>query len=364
MIQNKIVPWDLDDQLGEFFVPDYIEEMATEVLEQYDFNVSDMEIMATKGDKGAVIWKLETDKGPKSLKFLHRRPTRSLFSIAAQQYLVGKGALVPEIIKTKSGDMCLEMGGKLWFATEWIEPLRPLDKDLESTKRLCHAVGLFHQISKGYVPPKKAELASRLHKWPNKYEKVIRKMEWFRTITRLYPEMPASSIILSNIDKFEEQGKKALAALYESPYKQLIAKGHNAWGLAHQDYGWSNGQLGPNGVWIIDLDGVAFDIPIRDVRKLMNEVMFDFGYWDLEWIMGMLEAYHEAYPIDEELFETFLVDLTAPNLFYKHVKDMVYEPTLFLDEELQTNVERILQLENTKWDVIEALRKEWKGGKR
>ena len=32
----------------------------------------------------------------------------------------------------------------------------------------------------------------------------------------------------------------------------MTAKGEPHWGLAHQDYGWSNGQMGPGGIWVID----------------------------------------------------------------------------------------------------------------
>lgn len=95
---------------------------------------------------------MTTDQGPFSLKILHRRPTRSLFSLGAQDYLVHeKQARVPPIIRTNSGEGFVEMGGKLWFVAEWIEPLYPVSKDLEGAKELCYALGEFHQLSKGYT---------------------------------------------------------------------------------------------------------------------------------------------------------------------------------------------------------------------
>jgi hypothetical protein len=47
-----------------------------------------MDVVTTRSDKGGAIWKLETDKGSKSLKLVHRRPYSSLFSLGAQEYLV------------------------------------------------------------------------------------------------------------------------------------------------------------------------------------------------------------------------------------------------------------------------------------
>jgi CotS family spore coat protein len=362
--EQLITPWDLDGTLGDMFVPTYIEDMATKVLNYYDMNVRNRQVITTKADKGGLIWKIDTDKGPMSLKILHRRPTRSLFSLGAQEYLVvEKQAKVPPIIKTKTGENFVEMGGKLWFVAEWIEPLAPVDKSLEGAKLLCSAIGEFHRLSKGYVPPKGAENSSRLYRWPKSYKKVVKKMEWFRDIAKAYSEMPASPTILSVIDMFEEQARKALIQLEQSSYNQLVARGNKEWGLVHQDYGWSNGQRGAEGMWIIDLDGVAYDLPIRDLRKLITGTMDDLGAWDITWVKGMIDAYQETNPIEKELMEILIIDMSLPNLFYKNVKEMLFEPTIFMDSELDTLVQRIVDIDKTKWNVIEQLTEELKGGK-
>ncbi|WP_034741497.1 CotS family spore coat protein [Halalkalibacter wakoensis] len=361
MAEELIKPWDLDGTLDDdSYVPSYIEEMAKNVMTHYDLTVRSYVVMATKADKGGLIWKIETDKGPFSLKVLHRRPTRSLFSLGAQAYLVEeKKARVPPIYKTKTGEDFVEAGGKLWFVAEWIA-LEEASADLEGAKKLCGGLGEFHRLSKGYEPPYGAEKPSRLYRWPRKYEKMIKKMSWFRDLTTAYSEMPASSIILSVVDKFEQQAIQALEQLNESRYSELIKKGDKEWGLVHQDYGWANGQLGPGGVWLIDLDGVAYDLPIRDLRKLITNQMEELGKWDVEWIKGMIEAYHETNPIDEDLYHLLLIDMSLPNEFYLQVKDMVYEPTSFLDEEVKMTVEHIIALEETKWPVLKELQ-EWKG---
>lgn len=362
--EQQIIPWDLDGTLEDLYVPTYIEEMAQEVITQYDFKVNNMEVITTKADKGGLIWKIETDSGPKSLKILHRRPTRSLFSIGAQEYLVEvKKARVPPIVKTKSGENIVEMGGKIWFVAEWIESLYQVSADIEGAKLLSNAIGEFHQLSKGYVPPKGAENATRLYRWPKTYKKVIKKINWFRDVANAYNDTPASAIILSTVDMFEEQARKALTLLEQSSYSELTRRGNKAWGLVHQDYGWSNGQMGVGGMWIIDLDGVAYDLPIRDLRKLITGAMDDLGGWDINWILGMLEAYHEANPIEDDVFQMLLIDMALPNLYYKNVKEMLFEPSLFLDEELESVVQRIVEIDKTKWPVIEQLRNEWKGGK-
>ncbi|PYZ97749.1 spore coat protein CotS [Alteribacter lacisalsi] len=357
MADQLITPWDLDGSLGEFFVPEYITEMASEVIAQYDMQVSSMEVITTKADKGGLIWKIETDRGPRSLKILHRRPTRSLFSIYAQEYLVHeKKARIPAIVHSKAGLPYVEKGGKIWFVADWIEPLVPVSKDLAGAEQLCHAIGEFHTLSKGYTPPAGAENATRLYRWPKTYEKVLKKMDWFRNVAHAYSDMPASATILNYVDHFEQHAVNAHKALMESAYHSLVTRGNKAWGLVHQDYGWSNGQSGPDGMWIIDLDGVAYDIGIRDLRKLITGTMDDIGNWDVAWMKGMLEAYHQSHPIEPELYDLLIIDMMLPNEFYKNVKEMVYEPEIFMDGELDALCKRIAEADQSKWPAIEALR--------
>lgn len=357
-----IVPWEEDELTHEFFVPEYIEKMALDVLEQYSFSVQSIQVVTTKPDKGGSIWKLETSSGPKSLKLLHRRPTRSMFSLGAQEYLVNvKEARVPPIVKTKDGNNYVEAGGKLWFVAEWIESLAPVSKDLEGAKHLCNALGEFHFLSKGYVPPQQAEVASRIYKWPMNYEKVINKMDWFRNIANAYEEMPASPYLLNVLNQFEEQAKRSLEKLNESSYLELAQQGNEYWGLVHQDYGWSNGQMGANGMWIIDLDGVAYDLPIRDLRKLITGTMADLFRWDTTWVREMIQSYHEANPISSQLYDILMIDLSAPNEFYKNVKEVVYEPELFLNDQTTTMIQTIVDTDQTKWPVLEEIKDDWKG---
>jgi hypothetical protein len=102
MVENVIIV-----MTHEFYVPEYIEQLAHDVHGHYDLSVQSMQVVTTKPDKGGAIWKLETKGGPKSLKLLHRRPTRSLFSLGAQEYLVDvQRARVPAIVWRKTLVCC------------------------------------------------------------------------------------------------------------------------------------------------------------------------------------------------------------------------------------------------------------------
>ncbi|WP_404452583.1 CotS family spore coat protein [Virgibacillus necropolis] len=360
---EQIKPWSQENALDSLYVPTYIEDMAQQVLKFYDFDVHQMTVMAIKDVQGGAIWKIDTNKGPFSLKLLHRRPTRSRFSLGAQEYLVNeKNARVPTIIKTKKGQNDVEMGGKVWFVAKWIETLHGLPQDLEGTKKLCYALGEFHKLSKGYVRPEGAENVSRIHRWPRTYERMEKKLGWFGDIANAYNEMPASSTILSVLDMYQEQVRQARKRLESSSYNEIVSKGTQEASLVHQDYGWSNAQMAEDGMWVIDLDGVSYDIAIRDLRKLIIDRMHFLEVWDINWIREMIEAYDQANPITDEDYEMLLIDLSLPNLFYKNVKHIIYSPTTLMNSELEQELQLIIDLEKQKWPVLEELAKNRKGG--
>ncbi len=365
MTDGLITPWAAEYDLDDQYVPKEVEAMARRVLTHYNWKVSSMRLVTAKPDKAGAIWRVDTNRGPFSLKLLHRPPQRSLFSIGAIEYLVKQGARVPPLIRTKTNEAYVQMGGKLWIANKWIEPLTQASKvDLEGAELLSYGLAEFQRHSRGYVPPPGAQKASRLHRWPKTYERMLTKIQWFRILANLYSEMPASRLLLDVIGKYEEQAKKAIARLHESPYASLVARGEPHWGIVHQDYGWSNGQLGPGGVWVIDMDGVSYDLPIRDLRKLIAGTMDDMGVWDVSWVQGMINAYRKGYPVDNDLYEVLLIDLSLPNEFYKLVKEIVYDPGAFLNNELESQLQRLEQVEASKQRALRELQAPRKGGKK
>lgn len=339
----------------DVYVPPEIDELAERVMGYYDMYVSERVLITSKPDKGGAIWRIETDRGTRSLKLLHRSPERSLFSVGFQEYIVNQGARVPQLIPAKDGKLFVEMGGKLWIVTDWIS-LQPATKvDLIGAQELCYGLGEFHRHSKGYIPPANAKNSSRLFRWPAYYQKIAKKIGWMRDMAVAYEDVIASHSILAVVDQYQQQALDALAKLNESAYANMVAMGEPHWGLVHQDYGWSNGQNGPGGLWVIDLDGVAYDLPFRDLRKLITSTMDDMGVWDVSWMRGMIEAYHQANPLDVESYDLLLNDMAMPNEFYKHLKEMFFDPVQFLNTEAEGILQRVVATDQSKSQALAEL---------
>ena len=343
-------------QAGEQ-VPPEILALAEQAARAWDMKVHSMTVAATKPEKGwGAIWKIETDRGPRALKLLHRPFERNLFSIGAQEYLVKQKARVPPLVPTRDGKLYTLTGGRMFIVAEWIQGLRQAPKEtIDGPQMLCYGLGEFHRRSRGYRPPEEAYYASRLHRWPKVYQKLRTKLDWFEHLARAYRDMPAAPLLLEVLPRFRGQADEAIRLLEASAYRDLAARGEQAWGLAHQDYGWSNGQIGPDGkVWIIDLDGVAFDLAFRDLRKLITGTMDDRGDWDVSWMQAMIRAYSEANPLEPAALQVMLIDMLLPNEFYKLVKDALFDPGM-LDGSMVAALERLLVTDEHKQRALADL---------
>lgn len=327
--------------------------LAQGALEYWGVKPGEMEVAAAKPWRGSAIWRTRTSAGVVGFKMLERSLRRSLFSVGAQDYLVKQGALVPALVPTKGGDLHAVERGRVFVMTKWIDGLVPAPRDAEGAAALSYGLGQFHRLSKGYRPPEGALHASRLHKWMDAYAKMRSKFDWVRALAIAYPEMPAAGALRGVVDHFIRQADEALDRLERSAYHQLVSKGGPYWGLVHQDYGWGNGQLGPGGVWVIDLDSTCYDLPVRDLRKLITQAM-DEGKWEVSWIEQMLRAYNDAHPMDGDLLELLLIDLVMPNEFYRLVRPAASNP-LLLDTELKQDLEQLMVQDEAKGRALRIM---------
>ncbi|MFZ5817798.1 MAG: hypothetical protein ACOY93_21300 [Bacillota bacterium] len=236
----EILPEEEDDGGGPdepVAVPPEILALAEEAMTHWPMKVSGMTVAATKPEKGwGAIWRIETDRGPRSLKLLHRPFERNLFSIHAQEYLTRRKFRVAPLVRSRQGEFYATVGGRMFIVTEWIEGLHPATKVTpDGAAALCYGLGEFHRASQGYQPPPQAQNASRLHRWPGVYQKMRTKIDWFEHLARAYSEMPASPVLLEVLPRFRAQADEAIARLERSAYRKLIARGEQAWGLVHQD---------------------------------------------------------------------------------------------------------------------------------
>ena len=86
--------------------------------------------------------------------------------------------------------------------------------------------------------------------------------------------------------------------------------------------------------------------------------MDDMGKWDVTWISGMIDAYHQANPLDQETYEILLNDLAFPNEFYKGINEILFDPIGFISNDLEGIIQHLILLEKTKVIALNDLKLE------
>ena len=114
---------------------------------------------------------------------------------------------------------------------------------------------------------------------------------------------------LLHIDTFLNDCLTSLFLLDTPTFDQWIADPTSIKALCHQDYAAGNLAIGTDGhIYVYDMDSLTVDLPIRDIRKILNKVMKK-NTWDLERMIIMMKAYHEVNPLTKEQFNILVADL-------------------------------------------------------
>jgi len=322
--------------------------MARLLLKQWDVEAKAIEVI--QSGQMALVWKVYTDDGPKCLKRIHRPKKKALFSIYAQDTLAKKGLYVPRIIETRNHRLFKQYGPFLFVLYDWIEGT-PFDLNVhDDLIAMIEALAHFHEQSVGYEPPPGVPVFSKLGKWPKHYMKRCRQLEAWKQLAKLDRDDPFSRLYLAEIDRFIEKGEEVLQQLLESYYETWVEQMKKRPSLCHQDYGTGNSLRGEDrNVWIIDLDTTAFDLPIRDVRKMMAPFLFETDEKGKTKADIVLEAYEDVRPLTKKEKKVLFIDLLFPYDLHELAVEKYIRNVPITEAELA----EAMAYEQAKWEEIE-----------
>jgi len=296
-------------------------DLGTQLMALHYPQIDVNEIKIIQDEPVKTIWKIETSVGTVCLKRIRKSIPVVKFTTAAQDYLYKKGALVAGIIPTQSGELFLVHEGYGLVLYQWIDGSELEIEDVEE-----HAyVGLsglaqFHKDSVGFVPPADSQTYDRMGVWPNHYKKMLDEMKQWKAVAQK-KTTPFERAYLKVADEMIDLAEQATQMLDASYYSKWMKKIGPYGYLCHQDYGSGNALQTDHGVYVLDLDNVAYDIPVRDVRKLITKRMGAIGVWELAELEKLLDCYEVILPLTDEQRKILYIDLLYPHHFYACIKN-------------------------------------------
>lgn len=321
-------------------------DIALNVLNEYGIVPDDIKLIQSGTIK--TVWKLTTGGRQLCLKRLKQTIDKALFSVNAQIYIKNSGGLVPGVVFNTKGDAVTEYNGQLFVVYEWID-----GKDLNFSnpadlRSALQGLAHFHMASKGYTAPEGSRVSSKLGKWPDQYTSMRNKMASWKELAVQNSSAAQHSAYAANIDSMLSLADRALTMLSKSKYAELTGPDSSAPVLCHQDYGKGNALAAVNGVYVLDLDGVTFDLAARDLRKIIGKSAENSRQWSAKAVLDIIGWYSEVNRISGEELDVLYADLMYPHWFYGLVKNLYQNGKSLKASE----IEKTALLESSKEEVL------------
>ncbi|MDD2574392.1 MAG: CotS family spore coat protein [Bacillota bacterium] len=285
------------------------------VLSQYPVRVTGIRTESYKEKKG--VWWIETPGGYKILK-KHSNSDKTLyFIIAAVEYLQSRGILMPGIIPAADGRKYVISDNSCFVLSEAISGVNPSYNSREQLKRVVQELAKLHRASEGFVPPKDSKPRVHIGNCPDTYNARMEKLEGYYALeegSAGHDEF--GEIILEEFPHFLQRIRESIDGFEGSYYRQWFEKAQRNGYLCHQDFAAGNLILTDAGeLYVLDIDSITLDLPIRDIRKLLLKVMKKRGGWDLSLTTDMLAWYQQENPLEQQQWQVLKWELMYPHLF-------------------------------------------------
>jgi len=327
--------------------------LGSNVLLEYAIKPQNLKMLQSKGLK--TLWKLTYKNIPLCLKRLNQSYEQALFSVNAQIYIFNNGGNVPKIYLNANGSPITEYNGQLFVLYSWIDGR---DMNLEDPRDLALAMmslSKFHVDSIGYESPAIAIVSSKLGNWPKQYESMKNRMLKIKEICTQNTNNASFFTYIDNIGPIIEICNKTINLINSSPYSDLCNINQKESCLSHQDFGTGNVMLSEGTCIVIDLDSVTYDLPARDLRKIIGKRMMrlkDYSIKDIETILKYYETNNILSPDQKEVIK---IDLMFPHWFFGLIKTLHKNPK-------PINSDKISSIAKFEQNKFSALENGFKGG--
>ncbi|PAB56356.1 CotS family spore coat protein [Anaeromicrobium sediminis] len=327
-------------------------------LEKYHIEVLGIKTESYKGKKG--VWWIKTPNGKKILKKQSQSTETLDFILAGVEHLMKNGVKIPEIIKTKEGTNYALVDNTCYVLSEAIDG-KTLDySSSKNIERIVGELANFHKASVGFVPPENCKVRTHLGLWIEKYEKEVEKLEKYYEMERSQSSHSEfGKIILKVYPYFYNRMETALKEFKKNSYHRWVAEVKGSGALCHQDFTAGNLIYTETGdLYVLDTDSLTIDIPLRDIRKILNKIMKRKKKWDMALVKDILGWYQKENPLKSWQWEVLKPTLTYPHLF-TGIMSKYYErrEKTWTEQKYLSRLKEMIKIEKSLDPIIDNLDK-------
>jgi CotS family spore coat protein len=293
--------------------------LVQKVLAFYPLQVSNIYLLSYKGKKA--VWSIRAQQDEYILKKVPFDQEHIRFMTHAIDYLKANGVHTPGVIKTSSGDGHVEIDGEYFVMFECVHGRSPEYEHEGELSMIMQGMATFHRASRGIESPTGSFPSFLLEEWKEDYQRRHDQLLAWKELREAATETKQfDRLFLQHAEHFLGQCQQALELLSRSGFDSWAKEIRTTKSLCHQDYAAGNLLIGQDGkLYVYDMDSLTVDLPVRDLRKILNKVMKKESQWDLTRMRAMLEAYQSVNPLTKPQLLVLAADIQFPHLFFGQV---------------------------------------------
>ncbi len=330
-------------------------EVVKKVIAHYPLEATKIYLLSYKGKKA--VWSIHTNIGEVILKKVPFTEQHILFMVHAIDYLRANGIHTPAVIKTHTGVGYTEQDGEYFVLFEAVHGQSPDYDHEDELLQILSGLASFHRASRGIESPTGTFPSFLQAEWKvdfqRRYERLL---AWKEQRSQASDKSEYDQLFLLHVDSQLEQCQLAITMLHQSCFDQWVEATMAVKTLCHQDYAAGNLAIGNDGhLYVYDMDSLTVDLPVRDIRKILNKVMKQRPEWNLQVMKQMMKAYQAVNPLTKEQYLVLAADIQFPHLFYGQISKY-YEKreAKWTTEKHITRLQEMLTTELSKPPVIKS----------
>ncbi|MZQ86008.1 CotS family spore coat protein [Paenibacillus sp. 5J-6] len=294
-------------------------DVVKKVVTHYPLKVKNIYLLSFKGKKA--VWSIQTDMGELIMKKVPFDETHIDFMLHAINYLKSNGVHTPAVIKTSSGQGYVKLNGEYFVVFETVYGHSPEYDNDSDLSLMLKGMATFHRASRGIESPNGFYPSYLLTKWKSDLQTRMERLKaWKEQRQQVKNKNEFDRVFLANVDNFVQQAQTALTTLNQPYFEQWVKETEITKTLCHQDFAAGNLVVGKDGkLYVYDMDSLTVDLPVRDMRKILNKVMKKGTSWNLPMMLKMMKFYQQVNPLTKEQYMILAADIQFPHLFYGQV---------------------------------------------
>lgn len=294
-------------------------QVVQKVVAFYPFTAKHIFLLSYKGKKA--VWSIQTNIGEVIMKKVPFREDDIVFMVHAIDYLKAGGIRTPGVIRTIAGRGYVKLDNEYFVVFEAVHGRNPEYENEQDLLSILSGLAAFHQASKGIESPTGMFPSFLLAEWKIDFQRRTERLaEWASKRAKAIEVNSFDHLFLSHVEIFLNQCRTAITMLEHSCFDKWAEQTKGNKTLCHQDFAAGNLAIDNDGnLYVYDMDSLSVDLPVRDLRKILNKVMKKRITWDLQLMITMLKAYQKIHPLTKEQYGVLAADVQFPHLFYGQV---------------------------------------------